>query len=141
MSIVPPSRAPVARTCLHCGRDFTAPLNAVKRGKGKYCSPACGHHAPKPNRDFGGANNPNWRGGISQDKYHYKLIQIERYPDRVSARNQVNAAVLSGWLEPQPCADCGNPDKPQAHHEDYSRPLDVVWLCRSCHRAKHGGRH
>ncbi|HRQ55036.1 MAG TPA: hypothetical protein PL018_12315 [Ignavibacteriaceae bacterium] len=27
-----------------------------------------------------GENNPNWKGGISKDNYHYKKIQVERYP-------------------------------------------------------------
>jgi hypothetical protein len=36
------------------------------------------------------------------------------------------------------CEDC----KVQAqdyHHEDYSKPLDVVPLCRKCHIKRHAG--
>jgi hypothetical protein len=32
---------------------------------------------------------------------------------------------------------CGTQDRVQAHHEDYSRPLDVVWLCPTHHKARH----
>lgn len=31
---------------------------------------------------------------------------------------------------------CGSRNA-QAHHDDYSRPLDVTWLCPSCHAAEH----
>ena len=34
------------------------------------------------------------------------------------------------------CEICGNP-KVDAHHDDYSRPRDVRWLCRAHHRQHH----
>lgn len=41
-------------------------------------------------------------------------------------------------LQAKPCEVCGAP-KTDAHHDDYSRPLDVRWLCRQHHNAKHHG--
>ena len=52
------------------------------------------------------------------------------------ARTMVTAAIKRGDLVPASCSRCGNP-KAEAHHEDYSRPLDVVWLCRKCHAMRH----
>ena len=48
----------------------------------------------------------------------------------------VRNAILSGRLIREPCSRCGA-DKTQAHHEDYSKPLDVVWLCLKCHKQRH----
>jgi hypothetical protein len=61
----------------------------------------------------------------------------EKHPDRVAARREVGIAVAAGRLVAQPCK-CGNV-KTEAHHADYAKPLDVEWLCRKCHQAKHGG--
>lgn len=41
-----------------------------------------------------------------------------------------------GKLRPEPCADCGSPHV-EMHHPDYSKPLQVEWLCRPCHLAVH----
>ena len=53
------------------------------------------------------------------------------HPDRYRARYTVSNALKSGQLTRQPCEICGEPA--QAHHEDYSRPLDVRWRCFEHH--------
>ncbi len=62
-----------------------------------------------------------------------------RNPDKKRAHHIVAAARKSGLLvPPERCADCGElSDKIRAHHEDYTQPLDVLWLCRECHRRRH----
>lgn len=49
---------------------------------------------------------------------------------------QVHKALVVGTLIREACRDCGA-EKVQAHHPDYSKPLDVIWLCRRCHVAEH----
>lgn len=46
------------------------------------------------------------------------------------------SALRHGLVERQPCRDCGDPQT-DGHHPDYSRPADVVWLCRRHHVAEH----
>lgn len=63
----------------------------------------------------------------------------EKAPERAKARYAVNNAIRDGKLIPWPkCAmhDC-ECEKVEAHHPDYSRPLDVVWLCNTHHREAH----
>jgi len=57
------------------------------------------------------------------------------FPERKNAHSKVFRALKSGKIFKQPCFVCGN--VAEAHHPDYSRPLDVVWLCPSHHRQAH----
>lgn len=55
------------------------------------------------------------------------------HPDRYRAQTAVAYAVRRGRLLRQPCEVCGDA-KSEAHHHDYSKPLEVEWLCFKCHR-------
>jgi hypothetical protein len=60
--------------------------------------------------------------------------------EKAFARRLVNVAVrLGDLIRPDHCERCASQTKRalDGHHEDYSRPLDVVWLCRACHKARH----
>ena len=52
------------------------------------------------------------------------------------AHAAVGKAVADGKLKKQPCVVCGS-KKTIAHHEDYDKPLEVVWYCDSHHRQRH----
>jgi ribosomal protein S27AE len=39
-------------------------------------------------------------------------------------------------LKREPCSKCGEKIA-EKHHHDYSKPLDVTWLCRKCHMQEH----
>ena len=55
---------------------------------------------------------------------------------RHNTRRITRRAIKSGKLVPQPCKVCGCVDV-EAHHPDYSKPIDVVWLCAEHHREIH----
>ena len=64
-------------------------------------------------------------------------INAAKYPEKRRARGVVAKGLVGGKIKREPCAKCGATDHVHAHHEDYSRPLDIVWLCT----AHHGERH
>lgn len=61
-----------------------------------------------------------------------------RHKEKTKAEGLVNEAIRYGKLKrPDKCESCGKECKPQAHHYDYSKPLEVVWLCTACHANVH----
>lgn len=59
-------------------------------------------------------------------------------PQKWKARHAVNNAIRDGKLDRgTECFFCGSDQRLHAHHEDYDHPLDVVWLCSSCHGKLH----
>ena len=66
---------------------------------------------------------------------HYR----EAHPERYAAHNALNNALRDGRIKRGRCAACGTSEDVHGHHEDYARPLDVTWLCASCHRLYHAG--
>ena len=70
--------------------------------------------------------------------YARNAICAAKSPEKVKARTALSNAVRDGRIERLPCEQCGC-EKSEAHHPDYSKPLDVEWLCRPCHAKAHGG--
>ncbi len=73
-------------------------------------------------------------GRISQRKWQQKTYATN--PEKSHAHCAVHYALKTGKLIRQPCEICGFPQA-EAHHDDYSRPLDVRWLCRRHHADLH----
>lgn len=65
-----------------------------------------------------------------------KYIQDPILRPRHEARWKLRRAVASGRIVRQPCEKCGS-ELAHGHHEDYSKPLDVRWLCVKCHGKEH----
>lgn len=78
-------------------------------------------------------------------KYYRKnkkrLIRLQeerkkRYPEKFAARQVLQEAVRCGKIKKLPCEVCGD-KKTDGHHTDYSKALDVRWLCRTHHAEIH----
>ena len=82
------------------------------------------------------------RNGLPHRKEAAKLrlkTLRRNHPEKDRARNMVAKALASGKLVRKPCAVC-ELKRTEAHHFDYSKPLEVIWLCAVHHSAIHYGK-
>ena len=65
-----------------------------------------------------------------------RIMQRARHPEWVKAHRSVRNALRNGTLNKKPCEVCGA-SFVHAHHPDYSKPLEIIWLCPLHHRQVH----
>lgn len=83
--------------------------------------------------DRNGPSNGNWKGGRTKNTYqNYRKPWKEKNREKVLAQTRLQRAVKAGKITRQPCEVCGSINV-DAHHEDYTKPFDVQWLCRKHH--------
>ncbi len=62
------------------------------------------------------------------------LVNADYKKRQMSAHSKVLHAVRKGKLiKPKKCEICNEIKSLQGHHEDYSKPLEVKWVCHICH--------
>ena len=68
-----------------------------------------------------------------------KLIRMRSdHPGMMKAHNAVSRALKNGSLiRPEKCSRCEYTEHIQGHHDDYSKVLEVIWLCPTCHANRH----
>ena len=72
-----------------------------------------------------------------EQTYTYRIRSHQKFPEKYTAHNILNAAVRDKKLTKQPCEVCGSTHRIHGHHDDYSKPLDVRWLCAKHHAQRH----
>lgn len=92
----------------------------------------------KENRERVRKNSRAWYASHPEHYAEYVKKQRRDNPQMALAYATVENAIRSGKImRPELCGSCKNPGLIQAHHKDYSKPLDVEWLCVKCHNAVH----
>jgi hypothetical protein len=62
----------------------------------------------------------------------------KKHPNAGKAHAIVQKAIKSGKLiKPTKCMKCNKIKTLHAHHTNYDKPLEVMWLCVSCHKLEH----
>lgn len=144
---------PAYKRCARCGE--TKSLDSFHRNRArtdgrqtfcKECNSAGARAWERTNRQRAAANKRQW-GRVNRDRAdEIAKRKRERYPEKERARNALNHAIKRGDLKrPTHCEECGGRGEPtadgrsplQAHHADYSKPLEVEWLCSKCHGSLH----
>jgi protein-arginine kinase activator protein McsA len=138
-----------AKTCYKCGE--LKPLGAFHRltrskdGRQSICK-LCKQKENKAYFDarpgLAAAQAVKWKTETPDAKNRqrsYVAKQMERDREKVLARKMLRHAVKAGRIIRQPCEHCGATPT-EGHHEDHSKPLKVIWLCRPCHIALHKAR-
>jgi hypothetical protein len=101
--------------CIRCGEPVTL-------GRNVYCSKTC-------------SNAARWDAGVYGERGETRSYR-ERYEADRDKHLARAAARYSVPLGPA-CESCGGTDDLHRHHDDYSKPLDVRTLCRTCHYREH----
>lgn len=70
-------------------------------------------------------------------QYWHKRKEKPGEMEKISARRKMNNAITAGKLHLGPCEVCGSTIKIEGHHDDYSKPLEVRWLCHEHHVDEH----
>lgn len=109
------------RICEYCGESFLGRVQEINKGKARFCGIVCQNKWQSKIKTVG--------DGARVRKN--KRRREDRTKDR--AHESVKRAVARGDLKRKPCKECGSMPV-EAHHEDYSKPLDVRWLCPKHHR-------
>ena len=73
-----------------------------------------------------------------EEKNEYDRLYRKKFPEKSRARDKIKHAVYSGKLiRSTKCELCKNDGPTHGHHQDYSKPLEVIWLCPTCHISGH----
>ncbi len=114
----------ITKQCQRCGNWFATFSWKEKHGRGKYCSNSC-------------------KGAIGREAiqkiWNHNTPKASKQT-KLKANYAVQKAIRAGQLiRPEGCSACGRPGNIHAHHDDYAKPLDIRWLCKSCHSKAHHG--
>lgn len=65
----------------------------------------------------------------------FRNLDKAKFPEKYKARKMIETALRFDRIKRENCF-CGS-EKVQGHHEDYSKPLEVIWLCPKHHGERH----
>lgn len=147
------------KRCFKCGRllplsEFykTRAMKDGRLNKCKDCTKKDVKHYREENlekiREYD-RNRPNKTERYTRAKSYIKTLKGKQakakanrkystqYREKRIAHNEVSKALANKKLTPLPCEICGSTERIQAHHFDYSKPLEIIWLCEKHHKQRH----
>jgi len=133
------------KTCRECGRNLPLDQFNKQRRSKDGLQPLCRECCSEYNRKRYAVNSEKikedvkrYRAENPNNELGTRIKACEKNPNQKNAYRAVDAAIRAGVLiKPETCSGCGcnNSDhRIEAHHYDYTKPMDVIWLCTPCHR-------
>jgi ribosomal protein S27AE len=111
-----------------------------KTGRGSYCKDcfrAYNSEKTKKDRDKYIEKSRNYRERNKNIISEKQKIYQANNREKIIAHGLVRRALEKGTIiKKELCEKCGEPSV-LSHHEDYSKPLDIMWLCLRCHQILH----
>ena len=130
------------RICPRCNieKPLTAYLPSHREGKRRACKDCRNEiHRLYKETPSGKIAIAKAREGIRERHYHAKYQREYSQKPEVVVRNlakrKLRTNIDNGNIESKPCIVCGR--EAEAHHPDYNKPLEVIWLCSQHHRELH----
>lgn len=139
--------------CSLCQSSFQ-----TNHSRGKYCSEKCQRIGARKSWNKYSAKNRDSRNAYHRDRYAADPVAVmkriveylrtpegkrarqrtdknqrQSFPEKIKARSAVAVALRKGVIQRQPCEFHPCSRTAQAHHDDYSKPLAVRWLCADHH--------
>lgn len=143
------------KTCKKCGIEKDSSEFYANPKTKDLLAPSCKSCVKEYQRKFNAEHPENHRkNNVAYVKRLWKtpegtkqLLKLARttywnHPDKARTRLKTRYAIRIGKLsKPSSCTKCGSTDRIHTHHPDYSKPLEVEWLCCKCHMTVHGRKH
>ncbi len=136
---------PVMKKCAGCGRELALTEFNKDRSKKDGHQDRCRECFSRYNRERYLRNKEKikrmakeYRQANPRKVFETRLKTFSKNPSEKRLRRVVDAALKCGELvNPGVCSGCGCTSEErriEAHHYDYAKPLDVIWVCTPCHR-------
>lgn len=106
------------------------------RGKCKVCTKAYTEVYYQKNKERIRKNHAEYYEEHTQESKDRVTLYRATFPEKRTAHMLVTQAIRKGILAKHPCEICGELIV-EAHHTDYTKPLDVTWLCGIHHKEAH----
>lgn len=126
------------RGCPTCNVRMVVTEAMCRRGKYRCakCESAAAVDYARRNRERKRASNNAYSARHSGERAAKTRAYRRNHPEKKAAHQAVQTAIRNGTLSRLPCGVCGH-EKSHAHHDDYDKPLDVLWLCHTHHMERH----
>lgn len=112
----------MSKICSKCKKLLPLKKFCVDREKKTGICSQCHQCKNEKNKDY-------------RDKY-YKIYN-KKFKKERSARSLVSRQIKKGEIKRGTCIVCKSKTNIVAHHEDYNKPLQIIWICRRHHYALH----